>query len=404
VKRNSRKDELVGRLAGRHISRDEGPAPAGCPEPELVAAYMDGGLSGDEAERCERHLAACASCRRMLAEMARGAGALPGADASPAAERARMWRWRWVVPAAATVAAAALWIVLRPATLPPRSVTIGTGQMARVDEVEARSKLASPVARDREAPSQAEAKAAVPAGASKGQSTRGAESGSVAPAEGKRAEKAAAPAPALAADQPAPPAQVPPAAAPAKETLAEHMAKAEAQKEAPKDAAHAQTKPVEPSAEQTGVAGAVAADRMAAAAPPVSAEAAKQLARVARASVETAPVVIRTPDPLTLWRLGPAGSIHRSTDGGHTWKPQASGITLTMLAGSAPTPLVCWAVGQKGAILRTIDGSNWEVVAAPTSLDLVAVVARGGSSATITALDGQTWVTTDGARTWQHRE
>jgi hypothetical protein len=403
VKRNSEKDELVARLAARHTSQDEGPGSAGCPEPELVAAYMDGGLSGDEVERCERHLAACASCRRMLAEMARGAEVLSGTRASSVVERKRMWSWRWLVPAAATVAAAALWVVLRPAPLPSRSAPVETGQMARADEIGARSKRASPAPRDREIPSQVEAKAAAPAGAPKGQSTRGAESGSVAPAESRRAEKAPAPAPTLAAEQPVPPAQVPPAAAPAKETLAEHMAKAEAQKEAPKDVA--QAKPVQPSAERAGVAGAVAADRMAATPTPVNEpEATKQLARVARASVETAPVVIRTPDPLTLWRLGPAGSIQRSTDGGHTWKPQASGITLTMLAGSAPTPLVCWAVGQKGAILRTIDGSTWEVVAAPTSLDLVAVVARGGSSATITALDGQTWVTTDGARTWQHRE
>ena len=392
MKRNSQKDELVGRLAGRHISRDEGPAPAGCPEPELVAAHMDGGLSGGEAERFERHLAACASCRQMLAEMARSAEALPGAEASPAAERARMWRWRWVVPAAATVAAAALWIVLRPATLPPRSVPIETEQVARVDEARMDEVRGG------------EMKAAAPAGAPRGQRARGAERGSVAPAESRRAEKAAAPAPAPAAGQPAPPAQAPHAAAPAKEMLAENVAKAEAQREAPKDAARAQTKPVEPSAEQAGVAGAVAADRMAAAASPVSAETTKQLARVARASAENAPVVIRTPDPLTLWRLGPAGSIQRSTDGGHTWTPQASGITLTLLAGSAPTPLVCWAVGQRGAILRTIDGRTWEGVAAPTSLDLVSVIARDGASATITASDGQAWVTTDGARTWQHRE
>jgi len=392
VKRNSQKDELVGRLAGRHISRDEGPAPAGCPEPELVAAYMDGGLSGDEAERCERHLAACASCRQMLAEMARGAEALSGTAASSAAERTSLWSWRWLVPAAATVAAAALWIVLRPATLPPRSVPIETEQVARVDEARMDEVRGG------------EPKAAAPAGAPKGQRARGAESGSVAPAESRRAEKAAVSAPALAAGQPAPPALAPHAATPAKEMLAENVAKAEAQREAPKDAARAQTKPVEPSAERAGVAGAVAADRMAAAAAPVSAEATKQLARVARASAENAPVVIRTPDPLTLWRLEPAGSIQRSTDGGHTWTPQASGITLTLLAGSAPTPLVCWAVGRRGAILRTIDGSTWEVVAAPTSLDLVSVIARDGASATIAASDGQAWATTDGARTWQHRQ
>jgi hypothetical protein len=407
VKRNRDKDELVGRLAARYAGQAEHPAPAGCPEPELLAAYVDGALAGDEAERCEHHLATCASCRQMLAEIARAPEAPTGADASPVVEGTRTWSWRWLVPAAATVAAAALWIVLRPATLPPRSVPVQTGQMARADEVEARPKLASPAARDLETPSQAEAKAAAPSGTPKGQSAHGAEAegGSLPPTESRRAERAAAPAPTLTAEQPAPRAEVPPAA-PAKEMLAENMAKAEAQREvpveAPKDAA--QTKPVAPSAQRVGVAGAVAADRMAAAPAPVSAEATKQLARVAVAAEENAPIVIRTPDPLRLWRLGPAGSIERSTDGGHTWTPQVSGIRLTMLAGSAPTPLVCWAVGQKGAIVRTIDGSTWEMVAAPTSLDLVAVVARDESSATIVASDGQSWVTTDGARTWRHRQ
>jgi hypothetical protein len=399
VKRTSEKDELVGRLAARHTSQAEGAAPAGCPEPEFMAAYMDGALTGDEVERCERHLAACASCRQMLAEMARGAETLSGTAASSAVERTSLWSWRWLVPAAATVAAAALWVVLRPAPLPPRSAPVETGQMARADEIEARSKLASPAPRDRGIPSQAEAKAAAPAGAPRGQSAHGAEGGSVSPAESRRAEKVGPPAPRLAAEQPAPPAQAPPAAAPAKEMLAENMAKAEA----PKDVA--QAKPVQPSAERAGVAGAVAADRMVTAPAAVGEpEATKQVARVARTAAENTPVVVRTPDPLTLWRLGPAGSIQRSTDGGHTWKPQVSGVTLTIVAGSAPTPLVCWAVGQRGAVLRTTDGSNWEVVAAPTSLDLVAVVARDESSATIVASDGQAWMTTDGARTWQHRE
>jgi Putative zinc-finger len=407
VKRHSEKDELVGRLAAGYAGQAEPPAPTACLEPEFLAAYTDGALAGDEVERCERHLAACASCRRVLAEMARGTEVLSAADASPAVERARTWSWRWLVPAAATVAAAALWIVLRPASLPPGSAPVETGQMARADEAGARSKLASPPTRDLEFSPQSEVKAAAPAGSGKGQSTHGAEGGPIPPAESRRAEKAAAPARTVAAEQPAPPAQVPPAAAPAKEMLAENAAKAEAQREAaveaPKDAA--QAKPVQPSAERVGVAGAVATDRMAAAAAPVSGpETTKQLTRVARAAAENAPIVIRTPDPLRSWRLGPAGSIQRSTDGGHTWKPQAGGIGLTMLAGSAPTPLICWAVGQKGTILRTIDGSTWEMVAAPTSLDLVGAVARDESSATIIASDGQTWVTTNGGRTWQRRQ
>lgn len=258
-----------------------------------------------------------------------------------------------------------------------------------------------PATRDLETPSEAKAKEAAPSGAPRGQTAHGGESRSLAPSETRYAEKAAAPAPALAAEQATPPAQGPPAAAPTGEMLAENAAKAVGKREAPKDVAQAPAKPVEPSAERVGVAGAVAADRMAASPAPVSADATKQLARVAVASEENAPIVVRTPDPLTLWRLGLAGAIQRSTDGGRTWRPQASGVARTMLAASAPTPLVCWAVGQGGAIARTVDGSTWEVVAAPTNIDLVAVTARDGSSATITASGGRTWATIDGGRTWQ---
>jgi hypothetical protein len=396
VKRNTEKDELVGRLAARLVVEARPAEPADCQDAELVAAYVDRTLDGEELERCERHFAACASCRQMLAELAHGAEVLSGAGAEAGVERARTWSWRWFVPAAATAAVAILWVALRPATFLPRPTPAPAEQMARADELsKAQSRLAPTAAPEPGTPSKGGVQAPAQANAPVAQRARRAEADAGRP-EDKRAGKPQVPAARVGAEAPAMPAPTPPAARAEKEMLAENMAKAEAPKEA------ARTKPVQPSA---GIAGAVAADRMAAApavlAPQAEPYRAKQAAGVA---AQIAPVIVRTPDPMTVWRLGPAGSIERSADGGRTWKRQASGVDAAIVAGSAPMPLVCWAVGQRGTILRTVDGSTWEEVASPTSLDLAAVVARDALTATITAAGGQTWVTTDGARTWQRRE
>jgi hypothetical protein len=395
VKRNTEKDELVGRLAARLAGQARPAQHTDCPDAELVAAYVDQTLDGEERDRCDRHFAACASCRQVLAELARGAEVLAGADAQAGVERSRMWSWRWLAPAAATVAVATLlWVALRPATFLPRSTPAPAGQMARADDhSEAQSRLAPPAAPSLGSPSKGGVRAPAQTNAPVTQRARGAEADSERP-EDKRAGKPGVPAAKPGAGTPATPA--PPAAAPEKQMLAENMAKTETPKEA------AEAKPVQPPGV---VAGAAVADRVAAAPAALAQQAepykAKQAAGVAG---QIAPAIVRTPDPMAVWRLGPAGSIERSADGGRTWKRQASGVAAAIIAGSAPTPLVCWAVGQGGTILRTVDGSAWEEVASPTSLDLTAIVARDALTALITAADGQTWVTTDGAMTWQRRE
>ena len=64
---------------------------------ELIAAYLDGGLSPEEREDLERHLFVCSECRNDLAE----ASDLTGRDRS-----------RWFVRAAPIAAAAAALILL----------------------------------------------------------------------------------------------------------------------------------------------------------------------------------------------------------------------------------------------------------------------------------------------------
>ncbi len=106
-------------------------------------------------------------------------------------------------------------------------------------------------------------------------------------------------------------------------------------------------------------------------------------------------------DSKVVWRLGPAGSIERSTDGGATWQRQASGVSADLLAGSAPSPTVCWAVGRGGIVLRTTDGNSWSQLGSPTAQDLTAIVAVDADQATVTTADGKRYATTDGGRTWR---
>jgi photosystem II stability/assembly factor-like uncharacterized protein len=111
--------------------------------------------------------------------------------------------------------------------------------------------------------------------------------------------------------------------------------------------------------------------------------------------------LVATPDPKTLWRLGPAGKIERSTDASETWLLQTSLVESDLLAGSAPSANVCWAVGSAGVVLRTTDGKTWEKVASPVKVDIVAVRARDAESAVITTAEGRSYVTSDGGRTWR---
>ncbi|MEO8483648.1 MAG: zf-HC2 domain-containing protein [Acidobacteriota bacterium] len=80
------------------------PAPD-CLDAEILAAWQDGGLDATVARRIEGHLATCARCQAMAAAFVR-------AEVVPAPVPARAgWGLRWLVPVAATAAAAvAVWV------------------------------------------------------------------------------------------------------------------------------------------------------------------------------------------------------------------------------------------------------------------------------------------------------
>jgi photosystem II stability/assembly factor-like uncharacterized protein len=99
--------------------------------------------------------------------------------------------------------------------------------------------------------------------------------------------------------------------------------------------------------------------------------------------------------------VGRNGVISRYNFASSGWDPQASGVTVDLVAGSAPAPSICWIVGRAGTILRTLDGYHWTKIIAPVGDDLVTVVANSATDATITDAAGLRFATSDGGMTWR---
>jgi hypothetical protein len=109
---------------------------------------------------------------------------------------------------------------------------------------------------------------------------------------------------------------------------------------------------------------------------------------------------IQTPDPKILWMMRSAGEVERSEDGGTTWKPEYLETRALIVAGSAPTAKICWLVGASGTILRTTDGARWKAISPPEATDFARVEATDALTATVTAIDGRKFSTSDGGKSW----
>jgi photosystem II stability/assembly factor-like uncharacterized protein len=99
------------------------------------------------------------------------------------------------------------------------------------------------------------------------------------------------------------------------------------------------------------------------------------------------------------WRIGAAGSIQRSGDGGAVWNEEpvhAPGARAI----AAPTADVCWIVGDAGLVLRYHAGS-WQRLKPPTQAAIVAVTAVDALRATVTLADGRRLATEDGGVSWR---
>lgn len=131
-----------------------------------------------------------------------------------------------------------------------------------------------------------------------------------------------------------------------------------------------------------------------------SSTAEKSLAKTKQAEERYTETVIPTPDSDIFYRIAGGGFVEISEDGGATWQRQLLNPSAEFTAGSAPEPRICWLVGRSGIVFLTDDGKSWRRLPSPTSEDLVVVVAKSASNATVTANDNRKWSTEDAGTNW----
>lgn len=67
----------------------------------------------------------------------------------------------------------------------------------------------------------------------------------------------------------------------------------------------------------------------------------------------------------------------------------------------SPSPNVIWLVGRGGTVHLAVDGQTFVRVQFPEAVDLTAVTATDERRAVVTTVDGRTFRTEDGGRSWQ---
>lgn len=443
-----------------------------CPDPEILAAYHDGTLTSEERILWKQHVLGCDLCQLVLEHLATpleaaltleseeaSSAKILAAKESPVAARAaaalRPARSRvylgWLIPAGAMAAAALVaWMGIR--TEKPRSPQPAPVEVARNQEPPA-PQTAQPT------PSLSNATPAGPGSLSKAKEadalaadrlarSRAAENKDL--REQARRDEAAQSSPNVTnglqlaeqgklQERGEPSASTSSHSAQAGGQLHQQVQVADAGKKqdalqqaasspvpageagyltdnsvAPSAAAKVSRTPAPPpTAPSSGGAPAAAPSNALDANAPVATESfetSRQMKSVAgaRAALLRNPRIIASVGGKILWRVGPTGSLERSTSSGQDWVSQASGVTTDLLGGSAPSANVCWIIGSARTILRTADGgTHWLSVAPPRAPgELTGIRATDGSHARVWfAPDPQTGLvpvfdTSDGGATW----
>jgi hypothetical protein len=418
----------------------------GCPEPDLLAAYYEHSLNDSETARVEEHFANCSRCQEQLAVMVR-------AEPPQETAKARQWNWRlvrlWVTPLAVAAAMFILWIArpslktsnkkqppvtevaqLKPAPLSDaqslplngRSVdqlklTPGTAPRRKALDRASVSDLAKDKTQAKESLSRPKSTFAnSPAAGGQVAGLAGAVSGRLSEkrSDDETRQSSAAPAAEMqrdarmakseastsrgtaAAPAPAPPPTPTPQAAPAPAAPA------------PAATATAEITSSEKSADVINGAAArqFEADKKARQSAnlstlPQTTQSQKVMASHSTVDYRALQLIVYSPDVKVMWRVSGQGRVELSKDGGRNWQEQFVDAKQIFTAGHAPSTTVCWVVGHAGVVLLTADGTTWKVLPAPTSMDLVNVIAKDAKHAGVTASDGSMLKTKDGGKTWQ---
>lgn len=371
-------DQSFERLLRR--ARAGEPAAVGigpCLDAETLAAWADGGLSSKQMAQAELHVSSCARCQAAVAATMTSAPLV----ASEIERPAHAWRLGWLVPLAAGVAAAGLWFMVpsRPATVTPapESLQVAVDRAARAPI----EQPTPPAPRDQLAPQPSLDKLA---------DTRA--------AQNEQRQEAAAPA--AKAEE-------------SKAQRADEFALERARQDADsKDVQNRTADNAAPKLQELSSRTAAAPASGPAAPPAPSAAAASGGAPAAARTLSSVGsslaagfqpvIVIVSPDPSSRWRIAGGGFLEHSTDGGATWTPQSSGVSVDLMAGASPSADVCWVVGRAGTVLRTTDGGRtWQRVTQVGGTDLQSVTASDASTAQVTAADGRVYRTVDAGNTWR---
>lgn len=349
------------------------PAPGGigpCLDAETLAAWVDGGLRSNELRQAELHVSSCARCQAMVAATMTSA---PLVAASETERRAFSWSLRWLVPAAAGVAAVGLWFMVPSRPLPTPAPASQVVELDRREiaqgalEQPAAAPAAAPEApRDRVAPERSAAKLADAV------SPKNEEQRQASPDAKDDAFRAQAP-------------------------RADEFAPVRSRQEAERKEMGAV-----PSPSPAASAPMVAVSGSTAVAPMVPPPAGLSAIASSRSAAFRLVIEILSPNASMRWRIAPGGSIEHSSDAGASWTPQSSGVSVDLLAGSSPSADVCWLVGRGGTVLRTTDGGRqWQRVTLVGGTDLQTVTATDASTAEVTAADGRRFRTVDAGITWR---
>jgi photosynthesis system II assembly factor YCF48-like protein/putative zinc finger protein len=110
--------------------------------------------------------------------------------------------------------------------------------------------------------------------------------------------------------------------------------------------------------------------------------------------------------PPTRWMLSKDGDLLRSTDAGKNWQavPFAGNATFRAVAVIGPN---VWVGGQGGALYYSADdGSQWQRLTpsadgATLIQDITALTFSDAQHGSLTTAGRQTWTTSDGGRSWQ---
>jgi hypothetical protein len=435
------RDPQFERALARHFSGD-----SACPDAEILAAYYERSLSAKEMTKWKEHIAACARCQEALAlvqqtenlrtpeeqdqreaepvaqlaaaaampQRAASAAQATASSATPAGgvRAASVWKrrpraaWSWIVPLGAMAASVIVWVGVHeirdqrvkkmqialerlPAPLP-------AAPEANVKEEQEKA----PAVRTKTVPSTQKPAAAAP-GASAAQSSsaasprvkkelaQNARQGSLSEKEGAIAELESSPAVSSYAGSADVLQNTPP------------LPKPESPAAAPSVPAQQSEKNKKAQFSSAVIAGQSQ--------PPTAApnmRAAEIVAVPSNNLVQTAlsnPRYVVAPGEKRAWRLGDGGLIESSTDRGKSWKPQNSGATADLTAGSASSDQVCWVVGKSGTLLLTVDGGkHWSRVNSPMASDLGGVHATDALHASVwDVANRNSFETKDGGVTWQ---